>query len=79
MDTVDNGFYIELIPKNTYLTNLEETEIYKRLCGKNINPDDYKDITDEKAEEILRKQEEEMNNIEEEESAEIEKGVENNE
>ena len=70
MDTIDNGTYIELIPKNTYLTDLEETDVYKRICGKNINPDDYKDITDEKAEIIIKRNEE---------STEIEEGVENNE
>ena len=70
MDTIDNGTYIELIPKNTYLTDLEETDVYKRICGKNINPDDYKDITDEEAEIIIKRNEG---------SAEIEEGVENNE
>lgn len=70
MDTIDNGTYIELIPKNTYLTDLEETDVYKRICGKNINPDDYKDITDEEAEIIIKRNEG---------STEIEEGVENNE
>ncbi len=70
MDTIDNGTYIELIPKNTYLTDLEETDVYKRICGKNINPDDYKDITDEEAEIIIKRNEE---------SVKIEEGVENNE
>lgn len=55
--------YIELIPAENYISNLEETEVYKGLCGKNINPDDYKDISDEKAEEILKKQQEENQNI----------------
>lgn len=70
MDTVNNGIYIELIPKNTYLTDLEETDVYKRICGKNINPDDYKDITDEEAEIIIKRNEERLK---------IEEGVENNE
>lgn len=70
MDTINNGIYIELIPKNTYLTDLEETDVYKRICGKNINPDGYKDITDEEAEIIIKRNEE---------STEIEEGVENNE
>lgn len=70
MDTINNGTYIELIPKNTYLTDLEETDVYKRICGKNINPDDYKDITDEEAEIIIKRNEE---------RAEIKEGVENNE
>lgn len=70
MDIVNNGIYLELIPKNTYLTDLEETDVYKRICGKNINPDDYKDITDEEAVIIIKRNEESM---------EIEEGVENNE
>lgn len=70
MDTIDNGTYIELIPKNTYLTDLEETDVYKRICGKNINPDDYKDITDEEAEIIIKRNEE---------STKSEEGVGNNE
>lgn len=70
MDTVNNGIYIELIPKNTYLTDFEETDVYKRICGKNINPDDYKDITDEEAEIIIKRNEERLK---------IEEGVENNE
>lgn len=70
MDTVNNGTYIELIPKNIYLTDLEETDVYKRICGKNINPDDYKDITDEEAEIIIKRNEG---------NTEIEEGVENNE
>lgn len=72
MQVIYHEKYIELIPAENYISDLAETEAYKGLCGKNINPDDYKDITDEKAEEILKKQEEE-------ESVEIEKGVENNE
>lgn len=78
MQVIYHEKYIELIPAENYISDLAETEAYKGLCGKNINPDNYKDISDEKAEEIFRKQEE-MNNIEEEESIEIEEGVENNE
>lgn len=70
MDIVNNGIYLELIPKNTYLTDLEETDVYKRICGKNINPDNYKDITDEEAEIIIKRNEG---------NTEIEEGVENNE
>jgi hypothetical protein len=72
MNIVNNGTYLELIPENAYLTDLNETVFFERICGKNINPDDYKDISDEEAEEIFKKQEEE-------ESVEIEEGVENNE
>lgn len=61
MQVIYHEKYIELIPSGNYISNLEETEAYKGLCGKNINPDDYKDISDEKAEEILKKQQEEEN------------------
>lgn len=61
MKVVYHEKYIELIPAENYISNLEETEAYKGLCGKNINPNDYKDISDEKAEKILKKQQEEEN------------------
>lgn len=70
MKVIYHEKYIELIPSENYISDLVETEAYKGLCGKNINPDDYKDITDEEAEIIIKRNEE---------SVEIEEGVENNE
>ena len=61
MQVIHHEKYIELIPSENYISDLAETEAYKGLCGKNINPEDYKDISDEKAEEIFRKQQEEEN------------------
>lgn len=72
MKVIYHEKYIELIPENNYIANLEETDVYKGICGKNINPDDYKDISDEKAEEIFKKQQEEE--IEEED---IEEDIDN--
>jgi len=62
MQVINYGDYIEIIPENTYLTDLEETELFEGICGK-VNPADYKDISDEKAEEIFKKQEEENQDI----------------
>lgn len=55
MKVVYHEKYIELIPAESYISDLAETEAYKGLCGKNINPDSYKDITDEEAEEIKKR------------------------
>lgn len=70
MKAIYHEKYIELIPAENYISDLAETEAYKGLCGKNINPDDYKDITDEEAEIIIKRNEG---------NTEIEEGVENNE
>lgn len=80
MQVIDYGDYIEIIPENTYLTDLDETDLFEGICGK-INPANYKDITDEEAEEIRKRlfPEEYEDNDENEESAEIEERVENNE
>jgi len=69
MQVINYGDYIEIIPENTYLTDLEETELFEGICGK-VNPANYKDITDEKAEIIIKRNEG---------NTEIEEGVENNE
>lgn len=55
MKITKNEHFTELIPENKYITNIEETEICEGICGKNLNPADYKDITDEQAQEILNR------------------------
>lgn len=55
MKVITNEKFTELIPENKYITNIEETEICEGLCGKNINPADYKDISDEEAEKLLNR------------------------
>ena len=55
MTEKNHTHYIELIPDGHYISNLEETEVYEGICGKNLNINDYKDISDEKAEEIMHK------------------------
>lgn len=47
--------YEELIPKNHYITDLEESGVFERLCAKHIDETQYKDITDEEAEAIIEK------------------------
>ena len=47
--------FIELIPENKYITDLNENNVFEGICGKNINPDDYKDISDARAQEILKR------------------------
>jgi hypothetical protein len=55
MKILKNEHFTELIPENKYITNIEETEIMEGICGKDLNPADYKDITDEQAQEILNR------------------------
>lgn len=55
MKILKNEHFTELIPENKYITNIEETEICEGICGKNLNPADYKDITGEQAQEILNR------------------------
>ena len=47
--------FIELIPENKYITDLYERNVFEGICGKNINPNDYKDISDEEAEKLLKR------------------------
>lgn len=47
--------YEELIPENHYITDLEESGIFERLCAKHIDESQYKDITDEEAKAIIEK------------------------
>lgn len=53
--------YEELIPENHYITDLEESGIFERLCAKHIDESQYKDITDEEAEIIIEKLNKEEN------------------
>lgn len=55
MQIIQYENYIELKPDKKYLTNKEETDVMEGICGKNINPDDYKDISDARAQEILKR------------------------
>lgn len=48
----------EILPKYTYITNLEETELYTGLCAKHLDETQFKDVTDEEAEEIRKRIEE---------------------
>lgn len=56
----------ELIPENTYLTDLEESDVYTLICAKHIDESLYKDITDEEAEIIIKRNTPEDEEINEE-------------
>ena len=53
MEKIVVGFFEQLIPDNTYITDLEETFITKGIIANHIDESQYKDITDEEAEIIL--------------------------
>lgn len=55
MKIVNHEKFTELIPENKYITNIEETDVMEGICGKNLNPADYKDISDEEAEKLLNR------------------------
>lgn len=61
MQLIQFNGYQELKPRWKYLTNKEETEVVEGLCATEIDTSEYKDISTEKAEEILKKLEEENN------------------
>lgn len=45
----------KLTPKNNYLSNLDETQLFEFVIGDEIDKTQYKDITDEEAEIIKNK------------------------
>ena len=53
MEKIVVGFFEQLIPDNTYITDLEETFITKGIIANHIDESQYKDITDDEAEIIL--------------------------
>ena len=53
MEKIVVGFFKQLIPDNTYITDLEETFITEGIIANHIDESQYKDITDEEAEIIL--------------------------
>lgn len=52
-----NGFQ-ELKPRYKYIADINETSVFEGLCATEINIKEYKDISADKAEEILKKIEE---------------------
>lgn len=54
MQVIYYEHYVKIIPENHYITDLEESDIMEGVCG-NVDPANYKDITDEEAEEIRRR------------------------
>ena len=60
MSVIYHNNYIEIVPENNYITDLDETAVFEGICGKNLNVDSYKDITDEEAEEILKRLEQDQ-------------------
>ena len=47
--------YEELIPEDNYIADIEETFVCEGLCAKYIDESLYKDVSDEKAIEIMEK------------------------
>lgn len=70
MKITKNEHFTEILPENKYLTNKEETEVFVGICGKELNPENYKDISDEMAQEILNR----LSNEEKQESEVLEDG-----
>lgn len=52
--------YQELLPAENYIADIEEENVFEKLCAKYIDETQYKDISDEKAEEIINKQNQEV-------------------
>ena len=59
MELIQYEHYMELRPAGNWLSDLDETFAVRALCAKFIDPSHYKDISDEKAAEILARQEQE--------------------
>lgn len=47
--------YEELIPEDNYISDIEETFVCEGLCAKHIDESQYKDVSDDKAIEIMEK------------------------
>ena len=45
----------KLLPEKHFLSDIDETYICEEVCSKNIDTNLYKDVTDEEAEEIMKK------------------------
>lgn len=57
MVIITQGKRMRIIGQN-YFTDEFETCVYQELQGRNLNPNDYHDITDEEAEEIEKRNQE---------------------
>ena len=63
MTKIKHRNHEELIPADIYISDIEETFVCKGLSAKEIDETQYKDITEEKAIEIMSKLDEEEENI----------------
>lgn len=52
--------YEELLPAENYIADINEENVFEKLCAKHIDELQYKDVTDEEAEMIMNKQNQEV-------------------